>query len=174
MYVPWETFEYDGLEGMNNANKEVLEVIAKNVPWQRLLRLNKDQSWRKSLFEYKSILSSLQKIDELLSTEDKIDSQELIGEHNTKQNSLGKAWSRHIDNTRKLILNSYWGLTDSRIFFLSSKDKRVGQSQLPFFISYSHFKTKRDITKDEMYEKWQKNSSLKGRMDARSTSVSLD
>lgn len=174
MYVPWEIFEYDGLEGADKIDKDMLEAIAKSIPWQGLLKLNSDQSWRNSLFEYKSFLSSLQKIDELLATEDRIGSQELIDEHNTTQNNLGKAWSKHIDNTRRLIPNSPWGFTDSRIFFLISMDKKSKPRQLPFFISYSHFKTKRDITKDEMYQKWQKNLSFKGRMDARSSSLSLD
>ena len=165
MYVPWEVFEYDSIEKVEKIDRKQLEAIIYNSPWLDLLRLNENPSWCESLLEFKRALSSLQRTDEKLAKEENKTSRELLDEHNSKQNELRWAWSKHIDNTRKLIHNPYWNISSSRVFFSIPKDE--SKSQLPIFVAYSHFRTKRDIAKDEAYAKWQRNLSLKGRMDAR-------
>lgn len=170
-YVPWEIFEFDGIEGAKQAEDGLLQLITDKVPWGRLLGLSKHPSWQESLVDYKRSLASLQKTDKALSNiRNRINSDlaDLERKHNTQQNILRKAWNVHVDNTRKFLRNSpHWKLTESRIFFSSSRERNDDSAILPFYISYSHFKTKWDVASDVMYANWQRNSSLKGRMDAK-------
>ncbi len=164
----WEIYSLDyfeGLEGFNEGRKSeytnMLEDTHKNTPWESLLEIQQNPEWQASLKRFQDCLTELQHIHKDLSstlTLTRARHTNLEKERKKHERQLTRYWTQHTKNISKIVINSYWSLTEKAISF-----NHPGNPS--FQLSYSFLTTKQYMEPESDYKFWRTIKSFKGRFD---------
>ena len=169
-FTNWEIYSLDyfeNLEGLHDLGRKsefavMLDAAQKSAPWEKLLELQQNPNWQVSLKRFRNSLARLQAVEkDLLGSLTKSRRTILDKELSHLEIQLEKYWAQHTKNINKVVINSFWSLTETEIVFSHPA------YQFSVHLSYSFPKIKLDIDQDKDYKIWRNKDTFKGRFDER-------